>query len=89
MTPTMGGIPSFNPASNPVASRWSNQPSGQSSSQVPSFTLTSSVPIPTNNFGIMNPPLSSGFTPEGGQFHTLGNPQLGATPSRGIFYNHH
>jgi hypothetical protein len=36
-----------------------------------------------------NLPLSSGFTPGGGQFHTLGNPQPGATPVGGNFYNPH
>jgi hypothetical protein len=38
-TPNMGGIPSFNPGSNPLASGWSNQPGGQASAQVPSYTL--------------------------------------------------
>jgi hypothetical protein len=88
-TPNMGGIPSFNPGSNPLASGWSNQPGGQASAQVSSYTLTSSVLIPTNMFGMTNPPLSSRFTPRGGQFHTLGNPQPGATPTRGKFYNPH
>jgi hypothetical protein len=45
--------------------------------------------IPTNMFGMMNPPLSSGFTPGGGQFHTLENPQPGATLTGGSFYNPH
>jgi hypothetical protein len=76
-TPTMGGIPSFNPRSNIVASGWRNQPDRQDSAQVFSYTLTSSVLIPTNTFGMKNPPLSSGFSPGGAQFHTLGNPQPG------------
>jgi hypothetical protein len=36
-----------------------------------------------------NPFLSSGFPPGGGQFHTLGNPQPGATPTGGNIYNPH
>jgi hypothetical protein len=88
-TPTMGGIPSFNTGSNTIAFGWSNQPSRQASSQVLSFTLTSSILIMTNTFGMTNPPLSSRFTPGVGQFHTLGNPQPGATPVGGIFYNPH
>ena len=66
MTPTMGGIPSFNPESNPIASGWINQLGEQASSQVPSFTLTSSMLIMNNTFGMMNPPLSSEFTHGGG-----------------------
>jgi len=66
MTATMGGIPYFNLGSNPLASRWSNQPCGKSFVQVHSYTLTSSVPIPTNTFGMKNPLLSFRFTPEGG-----------------------
>jgi hypothetical protein len=85
MTPTIGGIPPFNPGSNPVASGWSNQPGGQATAHIPSFTPTSSVSIPTNTFGMTNPPLSSRFTPRGGQFHTLGNPQPGSTPAGGVF----
>jgi hypothetical protein len=89
MTPNMGGIPSFNPGSNPLASRWSNQPGGQASSQVLSYTLTSSVPILINTFGMTNPHISSRFTPRGGHFHTLGNPQPESTPAGGNFYNPH
>jgi len=37
----------------------------------------------------MNPPLSYGFTFGGGRFHTLGNPQHGATPTGGNIYNPH
>jgi hypothetical protein len=87
MTPTVGGLPPINPGSNPGpnAFGWSNQPGGQATSYIPSFTPTSSVPIPTNTFGMTNPPLSSGFTPGGGQFHTLGNPQPGATPAGEVF----
>jgi hypothetical protein len=62
--PTMGGIPYFKPRSNLVAFGWSNQPSGQAITYGPSFTPTSSVVIPTNTFGMKNPPLSSGFTLE-------------------------
>jgi hypothetical protein len=91
MTPTARGIPPFNPGSNPGpnASGRSSQPGRQAIAYGPSFTPTSSIPILTNTFGMMNPPLSSGFTPGGGQFHTLGNPQLGATPDGGSFYNPH
>jgi hypothetical protein len=89
MTPTVGGIPPFNLGSNPGSSGWSNQPSGQASAHVPSFTLTSLVLIMTNTFGMMTPPLSSRFTPGGGQFHTLGHPQPGSTPTGGRFYNPH
>jgi hypothetical protein len=88
-TPNMGGIPSFNPGSNLLSSRWSNQLGRQASAQVPSYTLTSSVLILNNMFVLMNPPLSFGFTPRGGQFHTLGNPQLGATLVGDNFYNPH
>jgi hypothetical protein len=88
-TPTVGGIPSFNPGSNPIASRWSNQPRGQASSQVRSFSITFSVSIQTNMFGMTNPLLSSKFAPKGGQSHTLGNPQIGATPTGDNFYNPH
>jgi hypothetical protein len=89
MTPNMGDIPAFNLGSNPLASGWSNQPGRQASAQVPSYTPTSSVSIPTNMFGMTNPPLSSGLTPRGGQFHALRNPQDGSNPIRGNFYNPH
>jgi hypothetical protein len=89
MTPTMGGILSFNPGSNPLASGWSNQPCRQASTQVSSYTFTSSLSILTNTFGMMNPSLSLGFTPGEGNFHSLGNPQLRATPAGGNFYNPH
>jgi hypothetical protein len=85
----MGGILSFNPRSNPLAFGQNNQPGGQDSAQVPSYTPTSSALIPTSMFGMMNPPLSSGFTPGGGQFHALGNPQFGSNPTGGNFYNPH
>jgi hypothetical protein len=87
MTPNMGGIPTSNLGSNPPASGWNNQLSGQDSAQVLSYTPTSSVPIPTNTFGMMNPPLSSGFPPREGQFHALGNPQPRSTPVGGNFHN--
>jgi hypothetical protein len=87
MTLNMGSIPDFNPRSNPLASGWNNQPDRQASAQVPSYTPTSLVLIPTNTFGMMNPPLSSRFTPEGGLFHALGNPQPESNPDGGNFYN--
>jgi hypothetical protein len=83
----MGGILAFNPGSNPLASGWNNQPSGQASTQVLFYTHNSSVLIPTNMFGMTNTPLSSRFTPRGGQFHALGNPQPGSNPAGGNFYN--
>jgi hypothetical protein len=43
MNPTVGGIPLFNPGSNHFSSGWSNQPGGQATTHVPSFTPTSSV----------------------------------------------
>jgi hypothetical protein len=89
MTPTVGGFPPLNLESNRVASGWNNQPGRQASAHVPSFTPTSSASILTNTFFMTNPPLSSVFTPVGGWFHTLGNPQLKATPARGSFYNPH
>jgi hypothetical protein len=88
----MVGIqPPFHPGSNPSlnAPRWSNQSSVKVDAYVPSFTPTSSTPIPTNTFGMTNPPLSSGFPLGGGQFHTLGNPQPGATLAGGNIYNLH
>jgi hypothetical protein len=91
MTPTVGSLPPFHPGSNPSlnAPGWSNQPGGQVVAYVPSFTPTSSTLILTNTFGMTNPPLSSRFPPGGGQFHTLGNPQPGATPAGGNIYNPH
>jgi hypothetical protein len=88
-TPTIGGIPPFNPGSNLVTYGWNNQPGGQAIAYGLSFTPTSYVSILTNTFGMKNTPLSSGFTPKGGHFHTLGNPQPGATPAGGSFYNPH
>jgi hypothetical protein len=87
--PNIEGIPSFNPVSNPLASGWRNQPGGQASSQVPSYTLTSSISILTNTYSIMKPPLSSRFTPGGGHFHALGNPQLESNPTGGNVFNPH
>jgi hypothetical protein len=89
--PTVGSQPPFQPGSNPSrnAPRWSNQLDRQDVTYVPSFTPTSSTFIPTNNFIMTNPPLSSGFPPRGGQFHTLGNPQPGATLARGNIYDPH
>jgi hypothetical protein len=85
MTPNMGGIPTFSPGSNPLASGWNNQPGGQASSQDLSYTPTSLVPILTNMFGMMNPPLSSRFTPKEGHFHALGNTQPRSNLTRGNF----
>jgi hypothetical protein len=88
-TPAVGGFPPFNPGSNhvPNASGWSNQPGRQAIAYGMSFTPTSYVPIPANTFGMTNPHVSTGFTSGGGHFHTLGNPQLGATSAGGRFYN--
>jgi hypothetical protein len=88
-TPTIGGVPPFNLGSNHVTSGWSNETSRQAIAYGPSFTPTSSVSIPTNTFGMTNPPLSSGFTPIGGLFQSLGNPQPGDTPVGSSFYNPH
>jgi hypothetical protein len=87
MTPNMGDIPAFNLGSNPLASGWNNQPDGQASTQFHSYIPTSSMPIPTNTFGMMNPPLSSRFTLGGGSFHALGNPQPGSNLVGGNVYN--
>jgi hypothetical protein len=73
-TYTTRGIPHFNLRFNPVTSGWSNQPSGQAIYYGPSFTPTSSVPILTNTFSMTNSPLSSRFTPRGGQFHSWATP---------------
>jgi hypothetical protein len=88
-TLNMGGIPSFNSGSNPLDSGWRNQPRGNASAQVSSYTLTSSVLIPINMFGMTNPPLSSRFTPKGGWFHAFGNPQPGSNSTGGNFFNPH
>jgi hypothetical protein len=59
-TPTIGGLPPFHPGSNPGPNspRWSGQPGGQAVSYDPYFTPTSSTPILTDMFVMMNPPLS-------------------------------
>jgi hypothetical protein len=90
-TPTVGIQPPFHPGSNPSpnAPRWSGQLSGEAHVYVTSFTPTPSKLIPANKFGMTNPPLSSGFPPRGGHFHTLGNPQPGATSARGNIYKPH
>jgi hypothetical protein len=85
----VGGFPPFNTGFNPIYFGWSNQPGGQASTQFTFFTLTYLVSILKNTFVMMNPSLSSRFTPGGGQFHTLGNPQPGSTPAGGNFYNPH
>jgi hypothetical protein len=87
----IGGLPPFHPGSNPSLNSpgWSSQPGKQVVSYGFSFTPTSSAPILTNMFGVSNSHLSSRFTPGGGKFHTLGNPQPGATPTRGNFDNPH
>jgi hypothetical protein len=61
MTPNMRGMLAFNPRPNPPTSRWNSQPSGQVSTQVPSYNPTSSAQIPTNKFGMLclYPPNSS------------------------------
>jgi hypothetical protein len=87
MTLNMGGIPSFNPGSNPPTFGWNNQSGRQALSQVLSYKPTSSVQILKITFGMMNPPLSFGFQPEGGQFYALGNSQPGSNPAGGNFYN--
>jgi hypothetical protein len=87
MNPNMGGMSAFNPGTNPPTSRWNNQLGEQALAQVHSYNPTSSVQILTNDFGMMNPPLSSGFQPGGGQFHTLGNPQPRSNLAGGNFYN--
>jgi hypothetical protein len=83
MNPNVGSVPSLNPRSNPFTAGWNNPTSGQVSPYIP----TSSVSIPTNTFGMMNPLQSSGFPPGGGQSYTLGNPQPRSNPVGGIFYN--
>jgi hypothetical protein len=83
MNPYLGSVPAFNPGSNPTTTGWNNQPGGQVSSYIP----TSSVSILTNTFGMMNPIQSSGFSPRGGQYYTLGNPQPRSNPVGGSFYN--
>jgi hypothetical protein len=87
MTPTVGIEPPFHPRSNPSlnAPGWSGQLGEQDHAYVLSFTPTPSTSILTKMFGMMNPPLSSGFPPREVQFHTLGNPQPRATPAGGIF----
>jgi hypothetical protein len=74
--PMVGSLPPSHLGSNPSINSlgWSGQPSGQYASYVPSFTPTPSTLISTNMFGMTNTPLSSGFPPERGQFHTMGNP---------------
>jgi hypothetical protein len=66
--PMVGSQPPFHLRSNPSLNspRWSNQPGRQDIAYVPSFTPTSSTPIPNNTFCMMNPPLSSIFPPRGG-----------------------
>jgi hypothetical protein len=87
MNPNMGGIPTFNPRSNPSTYGWNNQSGGQASAQVSSYNPTSSVQILTNTFGMTNPPFSFIFQSRGGQFHALGNPQPRSNLAGGNFYN--
>jgi hypothetical protein len=91
MTPMTRSQPPFPPGYNLSlnAPGWSNQPGEQVVAYVLSFTPSSSTLILTNTFGMMNPPLSSKFPPGGSQFHTMCNPQLGATPAGGNIYNPH
>jgi hypothetical protein len=69
--PNVGSVPSLNPGSNSFTVGWNN-PAGR---QVLPYIPTSSVPIPTNTFGMMNPLQSFGFLPGGYQSYPLGNPQ--------------
>jgi hypothetical protein len=91
MNPMVEIQPPFQLGSNPSlnAPGWSNQLVRQADSYVPSFTPTSSTPIPNNTFGLENPPISFGFPPKGGQYHTLGNPQPRATQAGGSIHNPH
>jgi hypothetical protein len=83
--PMVGGQPRFYSGSNPSlnALGWSTQSGRQVTSYIPSFTPSSSMPIPTNTFVMTNPPLSSGVPPGGSQFHAMGNPNLELLHSRG------
>ena len=67
-TPTFGSQLPFHLGSNTSlnAPGWSNQPKIQATACVLSFTPSSSTPILTNTFGMMNPPLSFRFSPRGG-----------------------
>jgi hypothetical protein len=76
MTPNMGGIPTFNPGSNPPTFGWNSQPDGQDSTHVSSYNPTSSEMILTNTFGMTNQPLSSGFQPRGVNFTLWETPNL-------------
>jgi hypothetical protein len=89
--PTTGSQPSFPLGSNPSlnAPRWSNQPSGQVTSYVPSFTPSSSKLIPTNMFGTTNPPLSFGFPPVGIHFHNMVTIHPGGPLAKGNVSNPH
>jgi hypothetical protein len=91
MNPMVGSQPPFPPRSNLSLNspRCSNQPGEQTTTYVSSFTPSSSTPIPTNTFCMMNPPLSSIFPPRGSQFHTMGNSQHEALLARGNVYNPH
>jgi hypothetical protein len=91
MTPMIGIQPLFHPRFNPSLNSpgWRGQPGVQASDYVPSFIITPSTPIPMRTFCMMNPPLSSIFPHAGSHFYTLGNPQNGATPTRGNIYNPH
>jgi hypothetical protein len=65
MTPTVGSQLPFHLGSNPSinAPEWSNQLGRQVVAYVHSFTPASSTLIPTNKFGMTNPPLSYVFPP--------------------------
>jgi hypothetical protein len=67
-TPFSFGFLPFHLGSNPSPNdpRWSGQPGRPVDAYSPSFKYTSSASILTNTFSMMNPPLSSGFTPRGG-----------------------
>jgi hypothetical protein len=81
--PNIGIVPFPNPGSNPSTTGWNN-PAGI---QVLPYISTSSMLIPTNNFGMTNPLQSSRFPPGGGQYYTLGKPQPRSNPIGGCFHN--
>jgi hypothetical protein len=68
MNPMIGSQLHFHSGSNPSlnAHGWSNQPGGQATTYVLYFTPTSLNLIPSNTFGMTNPPLSFGFPLGGG-----------------------
>jgi hypothetical protein len=81
--PNVGSVPVLNPGSNPFMTVWNNPVGGQ----VPPYVPSSSVPIPTNTFGMTKTLQSSGFPPQGCHSYTLGNPQPRSNPIGGNFHN--